>query len=47
MIDDIPDKEFEFRIGLYGRIIVNFNEDSCIFFYDAETDEEIKVPISA
>ena len=41
MIDDIADKEFEFRIGLYGRIIVNFNEESCIFFYDSETDEEI------
>jgi len=41
MIDNIPDKEFEFRIGLHGDIIVNFNEESYIFFYDADTDEEI------
>jgi len=41
MIDDIPEKEFEFRIGLNGKIIVSFDEESLIFFYDAETEEEI------
>jgi len=41
MIDDIPEKEFEFRVGLNGKIIVSFDEESLIFFYDAETEEEI------
>jgi len=41
MIDDIPEKEFEFRIGLNGKIIVSFDEESLIFFYDADTEEEI------
>lgn len=41
MIDNIPEKEFEFRVGLNGKIIVSFDEESLIFFYDAETEEEI------
>ena len=42
MIDDrIPLKDFEFRIGFHGEIIVSFDEESLIFFYDSETEEEI------